>query len=84
MRITLEPCPLGFELNRNSRACDCDENLGRVRGSDRAVVECEIQENTGYITRKGTVWVGMDTHKKPLSPAQTLSRRLLQSLPDLY
>ncbi len=37
--------------------CECDESSKQLK------LTCEIQNHTGYITREGTVWVGVDTAK---------------------
>ncbi|XP_064382955.1 uncharacterized protein LOC135331659 [Halichondria panicea] len=55
--ITVDNCPLGFQLNKTIGVCECDENTKQLK------LTCEIQNHTGYITRGGTVWVGMDTAK---------------------
>ena len=61
IQITLESCPLGFELNKTIRFCDCDSFLSKIRDNDRTVVKCVIQNRIGYVTRRGTVWIGVDT-----------------------
>ena len=58
IHVILEDCPLGFELTKTNRVCDCDENLGRIRDSDQTVVKCEIRDHTGFVTRRGTMWIG--------------------------
>ena len=58
INVTLETCPLGFELNETNGICECDQGL---RNIEDAHITCEIQDHTGYITREGTVWVGADT-----------------------
>ena len=58
INVTLQDCPLGFDLNRDSKVCGCDETLREKIGTNQT---CEIQQRTGYITREGTVWVGVDT-----------------------
>ena len=55
--ITVDKCPLGFQLNNVSGMCECDENRNQFN------LTCEIQNHIGYITREGTVWVGVDTVK---------------------
>ena len=57
INVTLQDCPLGFDLN-SLGACDCDENVIKLTSSNQS---CDIQ--TGYITREGTVWLGVDTSK---------------------
>ena len=54
INITVDNCPLGFQLNTSSM-CGCDESSKQLK------LTCEIQNHTGYITREGTVWVGIDT-----------------------
>ncbi|XP_064382953.1 uncharacterized protein LOC135331657 [Halichondria panicea] len=55
INITVDNCPLGFQLNKALRVCECNKNTTQLE------LTCEIQNHTGYITRGGTVWVGMDT-----------------------
>ena len=57
INITVDNCPLGFQLNKTLGVCECDENTKQLK------LTCDIQNHTGYITREGTVWVGMDTAK---------------------
>ncbi|XP_064386312.1 uncharacterized protein LOC135334882 [Halichondria panicea] len=57
VNITVDNCPLGFQLNNVSGMCKCDESNKQLK------LICEIQNHTGYITREGTVWVGIDTKK---------------------
>ena len=52
INVTLEVCPLGFETRE---VCVCDEFIRSVN------LTCHIVNHTGYITREGTVWVGVDT-----------------------
>ena len=54
VKVTLEDCPLGFELKDDGK-CNCDQTLADLG------VTCELKKHTGYITRKGTVWIGVDT-----------------------
>ena len=58
INVTLQDCPLGFDLNSDSKVCGCDESLREKIGTNQT---CEIRQRTGYITREGTVWVGVDT-----------------------
>ena len=58
INVTLQDCPLGFDLNRDSQVCGCDETLSEKIGTNQT---CEIRQRTGYITREGTVWLGVDT-----------------------
>ncbi len=57
INITVDKCPLGFQLNNILGVCECDEK------SKQLELTCEIQNHTGNITRGGTVWVGVDTAK---------------------
>ena len=62
INVTLEPCPLGFKLNEGK--CECDDNLRSniiEADSNHVNITCEIRDHIGYITREGTVWVGVDT-----------------------
>ena len=58
INVMLQDCPLGFDLDRDNRVCGCDETLSKRIGTNQT---CEIVNQTGYITRQGTVWVGVDT-----------------------
>ena len=58
INVTLQDCPLGFDLNNDSKVCGCDETLREKIGTNQT---CEIRQQTGYITREGTVWLGVDT-----------------------
>ena len=57
INVTLETCPLGFELNISTDICECSQGL---RDIEHTLLTCEIRDHTGYITREGTVWVGVD------------------------
>ena len=61
IHVTLEDCPLGFKLSKNRHVCDCDEYLGKLKDNDQTVVKCKIENRNGYIIRKKTVWIGVDT-----------------------
>ena len=52
INVTLEVCPLGFETRE---VCVCDEYIRSIN------LTCHILDHTGYTTREGTVWVGVDT-----------------------
>ena len=56
INVTLQDCPLGFVLDRVSEVCSCDNNVIQLTGSNQS---CDLK--TGYITRAGTVWLGVDT-----------------------
>ena len=58
INVALQDCPLGFDLNSDSKVCGCDKTLREKIGTNQA---CEIRQRTGYITREGTVWLGVDT-----------------------
>ncbi|XP_064402945.1 uncharacterized protein LOC135348604 [Halichondria panicea] len=57
INITVNKCPLGFQLDKTSGVCECDKSSTQLN------VTCDIQNHTGYIIREGTVWVGVDTVK---------------------
>ena len=57
INVMLETCPLGFELNITTDICECSQGL---RDIEDTLLTCEIRDHTGYITREGTVWVGVD------------------------
>ena len=58
--MTLEPCPLGFKLRGG---CVCDDILDGTINIDPTSLTCDIHDHTGYITREGTVWVGVNASK---------------------
>ena len=62
VNVTLEDCPMGFEL-RDDGTCDCDQAIASL-STDETPVTCEIRNQIGYITRSGTIWIGVATHKK--------------------
>ena len=55
INVTLEECPLGFELTSNESllACQCSRYL--LSHS----VTCEISDHIGSVTREGAIWVGI-------------------------
>ncbi len=55
INIIVDKCPLGFQIKNTLGVCECDEK------SKQLELTCEIQNHIGYITRGGTVWVGVDT-----------------------
>ena len=61
VNVTLEDCPMGFEL-RDDGTCDCDQAIGSL-STDETPVTCDIQNRIGYITRSGTIWIGVVTHQ---------------------
>ena len=61
VNVTIEECPLGFILNETIGICDCDQTISTFTHDNGSPLTCTIQNRTGYITRKGTIWVGVDT-----------------------
>ena len=61
INVTLEACPPGFKLREDDGKCDCDNTLTSFL--KEAQITCEIQNRTGYITRSGTIWIGVVTHQ---------------------
>ena len=59
INVTIEPCPLGFNLNIANGMCECAQDLKNIE--DEHSFTCKIYNHTGYIDREGTVWVGVDT-----------------------
>ena len=55
INVTLQDCPLGFVLDRVREVCSCDSNVIQLTGTNQS---CDLK--TGYITREGTVWLGVD------------------------
>ena len=60
INVTLEACPLGFELSKLTGMCDCARGLKAI---EDMFLTCEIRDHVGYINREGTVWVGVDTRE---------------------
>ena len=60
LNVTLEECPQGFKLNKMESVCNCDENIAMLRDENILDLTCEIKDRIGYITRKSTVWIGVD------------------------
>ena len=54
INVTLEDCPLGFELDKTNRLCKCENSINSTNST------CEIRDHIGYINREGRVWVGID------------------------
>ena len=52
VNVTLEDCPLGFQLANNSLSCQCIITLANA-----GIENCEISNHTGFIFRSGTVWI---------------------------
>ena len=61
LNVTLKACPLGFELREDDGKCNCDQALDNL--SEKAPIICEIQDRIGYITRSGTIWIGVVTYR---------------------
>ena len=51
IEVTLQGCPLGFQLTENGR-CDCVTEL-----MDYGITNCSIHHNTSFITRSGNQWI---------------------------
>ena len=52
VNVTLEVCPLGFQLENNTLSCQCISTLTKA-----GIENCEISNHTGLIHRSGTVWI---------------------------
>ena len=52
INVTLENCPLGFELEGNPPSCNCHHKLTQYE-----LRHCVIMNHTGFVYRGGTVWV---------------------------
>ena len=50
--VTLEQCPLGFQLTGDLPSCKCQQEL-----VENNVRHCIILNHTGYVYRSGTTWV---------------------------
>ena len=62
IHVTLEACPLGFELNETTRKCDCDRTIDDIRKNfDLITLTCVLENQAGYISIEGTLWMGVDT-----------------------
>ena len=53
INITLEKCPLGFEIVGHPPACDCSTYLKGI-----GISNCTIENHTGLVYRSGTQWMG--------------------------
>lgn len=51
--ITLIECPRGFSMNKHSY-CSCSTTLKRYQD-----IDCIFENGTGYVSRKGTTWIGL-------------------------
>ena len=58
INVTLEECPLGFALHNTTGTCGCDRRINNL-----SQLTCEIKDQTGFIVRKGTLWIGEDTRQ---------------------
>ena len=52
INITLENCPVGFQLDPNSLSCECSKKLLGI-----GIENCKITDHTGLIHRYGTIWI---------------------------
>ena len=52
INVTLEKCPLGFELAGDPPCCQCKREL-----VENNIRHCTIMNHTGYVYRSGRVWV---------------------------
>ena len=59
INVHLEECPLGFMLYSTTGICDCDQIIKNLSIDDNNPLTCEIQNRTGYIKRRGKVWIGV-------------------------
>ena len=59
INVNLEECPLGFMLHRTTGICDCDQIIKNLSTDVNNPVICEIQNRTGYIKRRGRIWIGV-------------------------
>ena len=66
-KVTILPCPSGFELSNTSGECVCEERLRRYIPSG----SCNIEDMT--IERNDDFWVGFDTESNGLNSPSTLS-----------
>ena len=59
INVSLEECPLGFMLHSTTGICDCDQIINNLSTDDNNPLTCDIQNRTGYIKRRGKVWIGV-------------------------
>ncbi|XP_064390910.1 uncharacterized protein LOC135338761 [Halichondria panicea] len=52
LNITLQKCPLGLTLKRDTFSCHCVQRL-----TDYGITTCATVNGEGLITRNGTIWV---------------------------
>ena len=52
LNISFSNCPLGFNVSRKTKACDCEETLKQTVAN----VSCDAATST--ITRKRSIWIG--------------------------
>ena len=52
VNVTLENCPLGFQLANNTLSCQCISTLKKA-----GIENCEISNHIGFIHRSGTIWI---------------------------
>ena len=61
INVNLEGCPLGFMFHSTTGICDCDQIIKNLSMDENNPLTCEIQNRTGYIKRRGKVWIGVST-----------------------
>ena len=52
INITLEDCPVGFQLDPDLLSCECSKELLGI-----GIENCKITNHTGLIHRYGTIWI---------------------------
>ncbi len=58
LNITLQKCPLGLTLKRDTFSCYCVQRL-----TDCGITTCATVNGSGLITRSGTIWVSNSDNK---------------------
>ena len=59
INVNLEECPLGFMFYSTTGICDCDQIIKNLSMDENNPLTCEIQNRTGYIKRRGRIWIGV-------------------------
>ena len=85
INITLEDCPVGFQLDTATYSCECSSELVKI-----GIKNCEIKDHTGLIHRHGTIWImsksnqtGIVAHENcPYHYCKSESLPLNPTLPD--